>query len=182
MSEPRTILGTGRPPPVVPAWLVACAGRAALLGAGFWALAEGDRTSAAAGVVTVVAATVVSLRLAPPRRLRVKPLRLVQLAGYVVHHSLRGGFDVALRAFAPTLRVEPRVLELETDLLPGPAQLVFTCALSLPPGSLCCGVEGRRVSVHVLAGRESDVRRELGDLEARIAAAFPGEVHGATDA
>jgi multicomponent Na+:H+ antiporter subunit E len=148
--------------------------RGAILSLGWWILSEGSRAGVGFGAVVVALALAASLWLSPPTR---QPWRLVGLVRFVVHflyHSVRGGVDVARRAFAPSLPLAPALLAFPARLPPGPARDVFTATLSLMPGTLAVEQGDRDVVVHVLVEGDA-VEHELAALERRIAHAMGTE-------
>jgi multicomponent Na+:H+ antiporter subunit E len=122
----------------------------------------------AAGAVAV--AVLVSAALRPQRRWRVRPLGALQFLAYFIWTSLVGGVDVARRALAPKLDIEPelQVFELEASAA---SVALFIGTLSLVPGTLCAEVDSGRVTVHVI-DRKQDITGRLGALERRVARVF----------
>ena len=149
--------------------------RAAILAGGWWTLSEGSRSGVAFGAVVVVVALVVSLWLSPPVHQPWRPLGLVRLAMHFLYHSVRGGVDVARRAFAPRLPLDPALRAFPTSLPPGPAREVFAATLSLMPGTLAVEQRDRELVVHVLVDSDQ-VERDLSALERRVARAMSAEV------
>ncbi|MBX3201682.1 MAG: Na+/H+ antiporter subunit E [Labilithrix sp.] len=147
--------------------------RACILAFGWWALLEDDVGGIAFGVVVVLAATIVSLRLCPARA----PLTHVRVAATsrLVWHflvgSIRGGWDVALLALSPRVPVAPAVVSYTTDLAPGPEQQLFTSLINLMPGSLTVEVRDRELRIHVLVD-DGELEGELRALERRVARAI----------
>lgn len=117
------------------------------------------------GAVVVPAACWLSFRLLPPTG----PLRLtllVETALGFVWRSLLGGLDVARRAFDPRLPLDPGWIDVEVDLPEG-GKVALGGKLSLMPGTLVAGSDGRRLLVHVL-DRGQDVARTVRVEEARL--------------
>jgi multicomponent Na+:H+ antiporter subunit E len=124
----------------------------------------------AAGAVAVAA--LVSAALRPRRPWRLRPLGALQFAAYFLWTSLVGGFDVARRAVAPRLDIQPELQVLELELEPGSASAaLFVGTLSLVPGTLCAEVEDGRVTAHVI-DRSQDTTKSLRALERRVARVF----------
>jgi multicomponent Na+:H+ antiporter subunit E len=144
--------------------------RALLLAAGWWILVEGDAGALVFGVPMVLAALLASLSLPSSGSPRWHPLGLLRFARVFVVGSLHGGFDVARRALAPRVRIEPAIVDYRLRLPEGPARNLFLGAMSLMPGSLSLDVRGARLEIHVLAARKELVG-ELETLEASIARA-----------
>jgi multicomponent Na+:H+ antiporter subunit E len=152
--------------------------RAALFGAGWWLLTEG-RGGIAAGLVVAAAATVASLRLAPGRPPRLKPVGVARFVPYFLWHSLRGGIDVAWRALHPALPIQPDMREVELRLPPGPARTFFAGVVSLLPGTLSVHLGERALAVHVLSGGDATVAR-LRELETMVGSMFGHVTAGGT--
>ena len=138
----------------------------------WWLLTDGDQSSWVVGAPAVALATVASVHLAggsPFQILRV--IGLGRFARFFVWESLRGGVDVARRAFHPDVPLAPGLLEHEIRLPPGPSRGLFAVTVSLLPGTLAADLNGRRLTLHVL-DRDADMLRELRQLETYIAALF----------
>lgn len=141
--------------------------RTMLFGGGWLALAGSAPQALAAGLIVTIAAVWLSLRLLPAH----DPLVLWRLARHVprfVAASVRGGVDVARRAFSPGMPLNPGWIEMRSDLPEG-ARAALGGELSLMPGTLAAGSEDGKLIIHLLeidAGFEDAIARE----EAQIAA------------
>lgn len=153
----------------------------------WWALAGGDPWSWVVGVPAVVAAALLNLSLAPPRAAAGSVAGCARFLPFFLWQSLRGGLDVALRAFAPALPLQPGFVHYPWRLPEGPARVLFANAVSLAPGTLSALVEDDSLTVHVLdLGRP--IGKHLAALEVRVAGVFglglgmapdrPGEADG----
>ncbi len=145
--------------------------RAALLGLAWLVLAGGQLGALPYLLITVPAATALSLILLPPGP---RPLRLLRLAalfpGFLVR-SVMGGVDVAWRAFHPRLPVKPGWIELETRMQDGPARALYGAETSLLPGTLSAGCDAQGMKIHCL--EVTDRTRERLEIEQeRLARAF----------
>lgn len=137
-------------------WAVAAIVRAALLGV-VWVFFAGWETDYALyGLVSVSAATALSLVLQPPQgapRPASWPRRawfaLVLTAWFVVQ-SVRGGTDVALRALRGPRGIDPAMVEAGFELPPGHARELSLTMMNLMPGSMVQRVRGA-------SGRTADV-------------------------
>ena len=129
-------------------WLILAGGEALLLGA-----------------VVVPAACWLSFRLLPATG-RLRPGQLVATALGFAWQSLLGGVDVARRALDPRLPLDPGWIDVEVDL-PDGGKVALGGELSLMPGTLVAGSDGRRLLVHVL-DRGQDVARTVRVEEARL--------------
>jgi multicomponent Na+:H+ antiporter subunit E len=88
------------------------------------------------GVLASAAATWASLKLLPPANGRVRLGLLVLLLPRFLWQSLVAGVDVARRAFAPRLRLQPGFVDYPVGLPRGSARNAFELIASLMPGSV----------------------------------------------
>lgn len=152
--------------------LGAFAWRLVILAPTWWVLVEGEATAALFGVPVVAVAAALSVRLSKRRSTtgRLRASGLPALVYFFALGSLRGGWDVALRAFSLRGPVSPRIIEHPTALAPGPPRWVFASIVTLMPGTLCVDASGPVMRIHVLVDSGDAVRRELRALEGRVAA------------
>jgi len=116
------------------------------------------------GLLAAGAATWASIRLLPGRP-GLAPLACLRLAGHVAWQALKGGLDVAARAFDPKLPLRPGLLRYTPRQAPGMGRDIFTALASLAPGSLPAGLDGEaRLVIHAL-DTGLDVARDLAALE-----------------
>jgi multicomponent Na+:H+ antiporter subunit E len=125
------------------------------------------------GVLTAAAATWVSLRLLPPASLRVRPLALPGLALRFGWQSVRAGLDVARRALAPKLSLNPGFVSYPVRFPPGPARNAFATLTSLLPGTVPAGDDQGAILYHCL-DVDQPVLDELAREEAVLARALGG--------
>ena len=104
------------------------------------------------GLAAAAAATWVSLRLLPPEGGRVRLGALMLLGPHFLWESVRAGVDVARRALAPRMTLEPGFVTSPTRLPRGVARNTFSTVASLMPGTLPAGEDGESLVVHC-AGR-----------------------------
>jgi multicomponent Na+:H+ antiporter subunit E len=97
--------------------------------------------------------------------------RLPAFAPWFLLQSIRGGIDVARRAFAPSLPLEPGFLRYPSRLPEGPARVFFVNCISLLPGTFSADLEDDVVRVHLLAELDRGPSR-LAALETRVARLF----------
>jgi multicomponent Na+:H+ antiporter subunit E len=145
-------------------------------------MAGGQPSNIAPGIGAAVLATWVSLVLLPPdpSLAQVRPLAILRLAVRFIWTSVVAGLDIARRAFSPSLPLNPGYLDYPVGLPPGTARNLFTAVTSLMPGTLPAGSdESGRLIYHCL-DVEQPVLEELGQEEARLAAAL-GAVPDGTD-
>jgi len=91
------------------------------------------------GLASAVAATWVSLRLLPSAPGRVRYGALGRLLWRFLWQSIVAGIDVARRAFAPRLSLQPGYLVFPVRIPPGPGRALFGAFTSLVPGTLPVG-------------------------------------------
>ena len=106
------------------------------------------------GALTSVAAAWVSVRLLPVGSGRVRVGALLLLLPRFLWQSLVAGLDVARRAFAPRLDLQPGFIEYRTQLPPGAARNAFELIASLMPGSVACGETRDTIEFHCLDTRQ----------------------------
>ena len=125
----------------------------------------------AAGAVTAVAATWMSVRLLPPGTSRPS---LKALAGLVLHflrQSVIAGADVAWRALDPRLPLKPGFVPYQVLSLSGGARNVFAMLTSLLPGTVPIEEESGRFVYHCL-DVDQPVASELAAEEAALSRAL----------
>lgn len=133
-----------------------------------WVVLSGTEIKALVfGAVVVPAAVWLSLQLIPAQN----PLRLWGLVRHIpvfIWGSLRGGLDVALRAFSPAMGLRPGWVKVPVALDDG-ARVALGSELSLMPGTLSAGMRDGKLLVHLL---DTDAKFEDGipQSEAAIAA------------
>jgi multicomponent Na+:H+ antiporter subunit E len=128
----------------------------ALLYFGVWIVVDHSAKPAnlVVGALASLAAAWVSLKLLPPQRGRVRLGRLLLLLPRFLWQSLVAGFDVARRAFAPRLDLQPGFVDYPTQLPPGAARSGFELIASLMPGSVPSDEGPRHIEFHVLDLRQ----------------------------
>jgi multicomponent Na+:H+ antiporter subunit E len=126
------------------------------------------------GVLAAAAATWVSLKLLPPARGRVRLGRLLLLLPRFLWQSLVAGFDVARRAFALRLDLQPGFVDHRTQLPRGTSRSAFELIASLMPGSVPSGDGPQHIEFHALDTRQP-VAEQLAAEERAYALALQGE-------
>jgi multicomponent Na+:H+ antiporter subunit E len=134
-----------------------------------WAMITGgSATELLPGVMAVLAAAWVSLRLLPPEKNRLAPFALCAWGWRFLRQSLFAGADVARRALDPALPLDPGFVAYSSGLAPGPARHLFTTVTSLLPGTLPAGLEcDGALAVHCL-DRRQPVAAQLAAEEALL--------------
>ena len=153
----------------------AIATRSLLFAGVWWVLTGGGAKAWPLGAVMIVLALLVSLRLLPPGPHRVSLIGLGTFFGFFMGRSVIAGVQVAMLALRPRLDLHPLMVELPTRL-PHEAERVFLAnIITLMPGTLSAGLDGKRLRLHVLDAR-LPVEKELRAVEQRVARLFGVEL------
>jgi multicomponent Na+:H+ antiporter subunit E len=123
------------------------------------------------GTLATSAATWLSLRLSPPAHGRLHLGRLLLVLPHFLLESTRGGIDVALRALAPRLPVNPGLFTYASDFRAGLARNTFASITSLLPGTFACGEVDGEIVYHGLDIKQP-VSEQLREEERRLTAAL----------
>lgn len=144
-----------------------------------WVVLTGGTPDAwAVGSLAVTAAVLVSLALRPPRPAGLHLSGALRFAPYFFRQTLRGGLDVARRAFSPGMPLNPVLVEHALRLPPGTARIFLLNTVSLLPGTLSADLRGDLLLVHGLDGALPLVE-DLHRLEGLVAALFGVEAQSA---
>jgi multicomponent Na+:H+ antiporter subunit E len=136
----------------------------------WWVLAEGDLSTWPAALLAVPAAALAFRNLASPLPPLPRPGPLLLFLPWFFWQSVRGGADVALRAFAPRVRIAPGLRNYAIRLRDPAARVVFANAVSLLPGTFNAQLDGATITLHLLDEAMPD--SDLVTLEARIGRIF----------
>ena len=98
---------------------------------------------------------------------------LLSFLPYFLRASMSAGWDVARRALAPRMKLEPVFLDYPLRLPPGIPRVVFVNCISLLPGTLSCRLGVDQVRLHALYP-EAATEASLSELESRVGAVFTG--------
>lgn len=131
----------------------------------------------AAGVLAAGAAAWTSVVLLPPSPRRRRWGGTFALLPYFLWKSLVAGVDVARRALAPRVRVNPGFLAYPTRLPRGADRNAFATFTSLMPGTVPCADEDGRLIYHCLDGGAA-VADALAADEARLDGTSAGAADG----
>lgn len=125
------------------------------------------------GVAVAITAAAITAWLLPTataaERSRLVPIELVRFFVFFVVESVRGGLDVAYRALAPGLPIEPVWVRHTLGIRHPAARTLLVGVLSLLPGTLAARLNGDHVLIHCLSPETAD---GVTYLEKRIAALF----------
>jgi multicomponent Na+:H+ antiporter subunit E len=143
---------------------------------GLWVILIGtDLIDLGAGFLAAIAATSASLRLMPPQRWNVRPLRATALVLRFLRQTTVAGLDVAWRALDPRLPLQPGIVTYRPHLPPGMKRDTFLSIMSLMPGTLPSGAtEGGGVAIHCLDVAQP-VAEQLATEESLFVRAFGDE-------
>lgn len=143
--------------------------RLALMSAGLWLVLTEGQALGPEALVVVLAAIAVGRLYGPEHMHRWRPLQLLAFLAYFARGSLYGGLDVARRAFAPHMPIEPCTVRRPVRVGSGQPRTLLVSAISLMPGTLTADVDEEELVVHLLA---PDMAAEIDGLERRIEALF----------
>lgn len=129
------------------------------------------------GLPVVIIATAASRRVSPAVHLSFTGLLL--FLPYFFWNSLRGGFDVAVRAVHPRLPIKPALTRYALRLDSPAARVVMANTVTLLPGTLSAELEGDTLRVHVLYEPDGITTR-LETLERRVANLFGENLEAGT--
>jgi multicomponent Na+:H+ antiporter subunit E len=130
------------------------------------------------GLIASAAATWASLKLLPPANGRVRLGLLLLLLPRFLWQSLVAGVDVARRAFAPRLRLQPGFVDYPVGLPRGSARNAFELIASLMPGSVPSDETQGTIEFHCLDTRQPVVEQLAAEERAYARALQPGTRDG----
>jgi multicomponent Na+:H+ antiporter subunit E len=165
-------------PRVVSRWRTAIA-RGALYFA-FWLvlMPSPKLASLAIGALTAICATWVSLRLLPPEAGRLRFNVLLALMPHLLWESVLAGVDLARRALAPRVRLNPGFVNCPMAFPPGLARNTFATITSLLPGTVAAD-DGEETLVYHCLDFSQPVVEQLHEEERLLARALiAGKGHG----
>jgi multicomponent Na+:H+ antiporter subunit E len=162
------------------AWRAALSRGAAYL-ALWMVIAGGDADDVLPGVGAAILATWASLRLLPPDASggRVRWLAALALLAHFARVSVLAGLDVARRAFAPRLRIDPGNVGYRPSLPPSDARSLFQAMTSQMPGTIPSGTEPPDTIVYHCLDVSQPVAIQLADEESRLLEALGGALGAA---
>lgn len=161
-------------------WLIALTLRGLIMSIMWVGLAGTSVSFFPYGMISVLAATALSLGLIPAGK--VQPTRWgprvwgsLQLVGWFVWQSVRGGLDVSRRALTRRIRIDPEMVTAGVKLPEGPALELSLILMNLLPGSMIQRVQETQqhttVEIHTLA-LELQPAQQWETLQDRVAKAF----------
>lgn len=135
-------------------------------------LAEGDLQHPAIAILAILAATATAIQTGLGIHWRIRLRGLARFLPFFINASWRGGVDVAARPFRRRQAIDPIVVHHNLQLPENtPSQAFFGAVINLLPGTLCIGIDGRDVTVHVI-DQSQDPTASIREFERRVAALF----------
>ncbi|MCV2353357.1 Na+/H+ antiporter subunit E [Paucibacter sp. B2R-40] len=119
---------------------------------GFWLLLLPSAKSGdlALGALAAAAASWLSVYLLPPASGGIRLGALLGLLPHFLWESVRGGLDVAKRAFSPSMPLKPGFVECPMSFPPGLARNTFASITSLMPGTVPVAASDGSLLYHCL--------------------------------
>jgi len=145
--------------------------RALLFSLPWWALTDGTAGSWWIGASAVACAVIISVTLVPLLGLVWR--EVMEFVPFFLWHSLKGGMDVAWRAFHPRMPITPELIVYPLRLPPGLPRVILVNTVSLLPGALSAELAGQVLKVHVLDSL-GDFLAEPEALEQCVGCIFSG--------
>lgn len=134
-------------------------------------LTKGDPASWIVGFPAALFATVVGVWMPAVSSWRWGLSGFLSFVPFFAYCSLKGGVDVASRAFSLSLPLAPAMLNYSLRLRKGTSRVFFANAVSLLPGTLSADIRGDTLFVHVL-DNALPVFEQLQRLEVAVARLF----------
>jgi multicomponent Na+:H+ antiporter subunit E len=142
--------------------------RLLLFSGGWFILVSGRASDLWFVILVLLLTTLISLYCVPPGHWKFRPLGILAFIPYFFITAMRGGWDVAKRAYQPeAVSVDPGFIEvpIQEDIR---QTLLLAWIISLLPGTASCEIKDRTLLVHVL-DKKLPVEAEIADLQKRIA-------------
>ncbi|MFN2361928.1 MAG: Na+/H+ antiporter subunit E [Marinobacter sp.] len=137
----------------------------------WWALTEGDHSGILFGLVIAVLVMLISWRLFPVGKGRIRPLPFLSFLLFFLGRSVVAGIDIARRLLAPSLPVRPGYRTFHLKLPEGGPRWLLANTLSLMPGTLAVNLDGERLELHCLDIRDP-IEKDVQAAEQRVARVF----------
>ena len=132
----------------------------------WWLLTDGAVSSWPVGLPVVLLAAFVSALMLPVSSWSLSGIFRFIL--FFLWYSLRGGIDVAWRAFHPDMPISPALHYFKFLLPAGPPRVLMANVLNLLPGTLSVEVDDECLIIHVLDDTGT-FAKELQTLEEQLA-------------
>jgi multicomponent Na+:H+ antiporter subunit E len=139
-------------------------------------IAGGDADDLLPGLGAATLATWASLRLMPPDPVggSVRWLSALGLFARFVRVSVLAGLDVARRALAPRMRLDPGFVRYRPQLPPSDARSLFQAMTSQMPGTIPSGTEPSGAIAYHCLDASQPVAEQLAEEESRLLDALGG--------
>jgi len=146
--------------------------RVAWFGVLWLVLVEGDLHHPILAITVVLGAAAMGVRTGIGVGWRLSGRGLLRFIPFFIRASFVGALDVAGRAFRGRRALDPELLTTRLRLpIDGPSRVFFADVLCLIPGTLCVGLQGKDVTIHVIDRRQDQAERTA-ELERRVADLF----------
>jgi multicomponent Na+:H+ antiporter subunit E len=146
--------------------------RVVWFGALWLVLVEGELHHPSIALLAIAGAAAMGVRTGIGSGWRLSARGLLRFIPYFVRVSFSGALDVALRAFRRHRALDPELLHHRARIpIDRPAFVFFADVMNLIPGTLCAGIDGREVTIHVIDRGRNPAER-VTELEERVAALF----------
>ncbi|MDC8774295.1 Na+/H+ antiporter subunit E [Roseateles albus] len=147
---------------------------------GFWLLLLPSAKPAdlILGALSAGAASWLSIYLLPPAAGGIRLGALLRLLPHFLWESVRGGWDVARRAFAPSMPLKPGLVECPMSFAPGLARNTFASITSLMPGTLPVADCDGGLLYHCLDTDQPVVEQLCAEQRLLARAFVEGQAHG----
>lgn len=118
----------------------------------------------------LIATTWISLYSLPPGVWVLRPIGFLRFFAYFLVTAVRGGLDVAKRAFSKSVPTDTDFIVIRHD--PDPMKtLILAWVISMLPGTASCEIEKKSIVIHVL-DKKLPVEEETKKLQALIDGMF----------
>lgn len=120
--------------------------------------------------IFIIAASIISIYSVPPGQWHLRPIGVIRFFIYFIITALRGGWDVARRAFSRRVSTDPEFIKIEHS--PDPLKtLLLAWVISLLPGTASCVIKKKTIVIHVL-DKNLPVDKEIAELQSFIDGMF----------
>jgi multicomponent Na+:H+ antiporter subunit E len=145
-------------------------------------IAGSDRADVLPGIGAALLAGWASMWLMPPDPAggRVRWFAALRMLGHFAAVSLRAGLDVALRALAPRLRLDPGYALYRPQLPPSDALDLFKAMTSQMPGTIPSGSEASGDVAYHCLDVSQPVLDDLAEEETRLRTVLGGALGSAS--
>lgn len=102
------------------------------------------------GMPAIILSSIVSYRLSNNNTHNISVAGVTSFCIFFIMESLKGGVDIAKRVYARNLEINPFYIEYESNLKSETQRLLFSCCVSLLPGTLTASLNGNSMLIHSL--------------------------------